>query len=53
LILHGSAKIQINEDFFKLAPLDAVYVSGNDLHQLINIGANPLGFICIIPRLEA
>jgi len=52
LILHGCAKIQINEENYELNPLDAVYVSGDDLHQLINVGENPLGFICIIPRLE-
>jgi len=53
LILHGRAKAQINEDYHELNSLDAVFVSGDDLHQLTNIGETPLGFICIIPRLEA
>lgn len=49
LILHGKAKIQINDDFFELNPLDSLYVSGEDLHQITNIGDAPLGFLCIIP----
>lgn len=53
LILHGQAKLQINRDFFVLSALDAMFVSGGDLHQLTNIGEQPLGFLCIIPRLEA
>ena len=52
LILHGRAKLQIKDEFFELSPLDAVFVSGDDLHQLTNIGRQPLGFLCIIPRLD-
>lgn len=52
LILHGRAKIQLNEEFDELNPLDAVFVSGDDLHQVKNSGDGPLGFLCIIPRLE-
>jgi len=52
LILHGQAKLRINEEFYNLAPLDAIFVSGEDLHQLTNIGVQPLGFLCIIPRMN-
>lgn len=52
LILHGQAQIQINESMTDLAPLDAIFVSGGDLHRVINIGEDPLGFICVIPKLE-
>ena len=52
VILHGNAKIQINEDYHMLSPLDAVFVSGGDLHQITNIGDSPLGFLCIIPKVE-
>ena len=52
LILHGTAEIQINDAFFTLHPLDAVFVSGDDLHQVLNNGNKPLGFLCIIPKLE-
>jgi quercetin dioxygenase-like cupin family protein len=50
VILHGTAKVQINEDFHELGPLDAIFISGNDIHQLTNIGDTPLGFLCVITR---
>jgi quercetin dioxygenase-like cupin family protein len=52
VILHGKAKVQINDDFYELGPLDSVFVSGNDIHQFTNISDKPLGFICVIKRLE-
>jgi len=52
VILHGKAKVQINDDFYELGPLDSVFVSGNDIHQFTNIGEGPLGFICVIKRKE-
>jgi quercetin dioxygenase-like cupin family protein len=48
IILQGKAKVQLNEEFVTLEPLDTVYVAGNDLHQFTNIGDEPLGFICVI-----
>ena len=48
IILQGKAKVQLNEEFVTLEPLDAVFVAGNDLHQFTNIGEEPLGFICVI-----
>lgn len=52
VILKGKAKVQINDDFYELGPLDSVFVSGNDIHQFTNIGDGPLSFICVIKRLE-
>lgn len=50
VILHGQARVQIKEDFYELNPLDAIFISGNDIHQLVNIGDTPLGFLCVIMR---
>ena len=50
VILHGKAKIQIKDDFHELGPLDTIFISGDDIHQLINIGETPLGFLCVITR---
>lgn len=50
LILHGQARIQIEEDFFEAKPLDALFIAGSDLHQVANTGDTPLGFLCIIPE---
>jgi quercetin dioxygenase-like cupin family protein len=52
VILHGQARVQINEDFYDLGPLDSVFISGDDIHQFTNIGSTPMGFICVIKRRE-
>ena len=52
LILHGQAKIQIKEEWSDLSPLDAIFIAGGDLHRVVNTGNEPLGFICVIPKLE-
>jgi len=48
LILHGKARVQINDTFTEVGPNDAIFISGNDLHQFVNIGDEPLGFLCVI-----
>jgi len=52
LILHGHARLQINEDFFELHPHDAIFISGDDLHQFVVQGDEPLGFLCVIKAKE-
>lgn len=49
LVLHGQARIQLNDDIHVLNPLDVVFIPGGDEHQLKNVGAETLGFICVIP----
>lgn len=48
IIMHGHARVQINQDFFELHPQDAVFISSNDLHQFTALGNTPLGFLCVI-----
>jgi len=48
VIMHGRARLQINEEFFELNPMDVAYISGNDLHQFMVLGSEPLGFLCVI-----
>jgi len=48
LILHGKARVQINDDFYQVAKNDAVYITGGDLHQFVVEGDDPLGFLCVI-----
>lgn len=48
VILHGHARVQIKDEFYELGPLDAIFISGNDIHQLVNSGDTPLGFLCVI-----
>lgn len=48
LILHGNAKLQLNNEFYEVKPNDAILISGNDLHQFVVQGEEPLGFLCVI-----
>jgi quercetin dioxygenase-like cupin family protein len=48
LILHGYAKLQINKEYFDVRQNDAIFISGNDLHQFVVEGNEPLGFLCVI-----
>jgi quercetin dioxygenase-like cupin family protein len=49
VILHGKARVKIEAQTHELNPYDSVFLSGNDHHQIINIGETSLGFICVIP----
>ena len=49
VILHGKAQMEIENETFELNSLDSVFISGNDHHQIQNIGETSLGFICVIP----
>ena len=48
MILHGKARVQLNDDSFEVEPYDAIFISGEDLHQFVVIGDEPLGFLCVI-----
>lgn len=48
LVMHGHAKLQLNDDFFDVHPHDAIFISSNDLHQFVVQGEDPLGFLCVI-----
>jgi len=52
LILHGHARLQLNNNFFDVHPNDAIFISGNDLHQFVVQGDEPLGFLCVIKAKE-
>jgi len=49
VILHGKARVRIEEETYDLQPFDSVFISGNDHHQVNNTGETSLGFICVIP----
>lgn len=53
LVMHGRARVQLNDDFFEVGPMDAIYISGDDLHQFTVLGDEPLGFICVIKNKES
>ena len=52
LILRGHTRLQLNSEFFEVHPNDAIFISGNDLHQFVAKGDDPLGFLCVIKAKE-
>ncbi len=50
IILQGKGEVQIGAETIAVEPYDAVFISGNELHQFRNTADVPLGFICIIPK---
>jgi quercetin dioxygenase-like cupin family protein len=52
VVMHGRARLQLNADFFEVGPLDAIYISGGDLHQFTVTGNEALGFMCVIKNKE-
>lgn len=49
LIMQGKGEILIDKEITPVSQGDVIYIPPNALHQLINPGENPLGFLCVIP----
>lgn len=47
VIVRGKGRVQVNDRFYDVGPMDVVYVAGNDLHQFTNTGEDPFVFICM------
>jgi quercetin dioxygenase-like cupin family protein len=52
LILHGRALLKVEDEEYELGPRDIAYISPWEHHSLTTIGAEPLGFLCVIPNKE-
>ncbi len=52
VILHGRARILLGSQEVEVGPRDAVYISPDEVHQLRQVGEEPLGFLCIVPPKE-
>lgn len=48
-ILHGRARLRLNDTEHELNAGDVVYISGNDIHQFFSVGEEPFGFLCVVP----
>lgn len=48
VIVHGRARLQLNDTFYEMEPWDSVFISGNDIHQFSCISEEPMGFLCVI-----
>lgn len=52
VILRGRGQALLGEEEYQIAFGDVLYIPPNEVHQLRNIGEEPLGFLCIIPSRE-
>lgn len=52
LILHGHARVLCNGEEHHVGPMDVIYVSPDDVHHFITEGDEPLGFLCVIPKIK-
>ena len=52
LILHGKARVVVEDLEYELGPNDVIYISPWERHSLTPIGNEPLGFLCVIPNKE-
>lgn len=49
-ILRGKARVILGRDVVEVGVGDVVYIPPNEEHQFENIGGEPLGFLCAVPR---
>ena len=48
-ILHGRARLRVDDEDYELSAGDVVYIAGNEVHQFFTIGEEPFGFVCVVP----
>ena len=51
-ILKGKARLTLEGAAHDLGPGDVAHIAPNEVHQLENIGGDPLGFLCVIPPIS-
>jgi quercetin dioxygenase-like cupin family protein len=52
VVLHGQGRVLLDNDWNEIAQGDVIYISPNERHQLVNTGAEPLGFLCVITAVR-
>ena len=52
LILHGRAKVLLGNETMEVGPRDIVFIPPDEIHQLVPVSEEPLGFLCVIPWKE-
>ncbi len=48
-VLHGRARLRLDEKEHELNAGDVVYIPGNEVHQFFALGEEPFGFLCVVP----
>jgi quercetin dioxygenase-like cupin family protein len=49
MVLRGTGKVRLGDAEHAIGFGDVVYVAPGELHQFVNTGAEPLGFLCVVP----
>ncbi len=49
IVLHGTGQVRIADEITDVKPYDVVFIESNELHQFVNPGKKPFGFVCVIP----
>jgi quercetin dioxygenase-like cupin family protein len=52
IVMHGRARLQLNDTFDEVTSYDAIFISGGDLHQFVQLGSEPFGFLCVIKAIS-
>lgn len=48
-VLHGHARLYLENQDHIIHAGDVIYISGNEIHQFFTVGEEPFGFLCIVP----
>lgn len=49
LVMHGKARVMIDDSYDEVNPGDVVYIKSWERHQFENLTEEPFTFLCIIP----
>ncbi len=52
VVLRGQGKVLLDSEWHDIITGDVVYIEPDQRHQLQNTGAEPLGFLCVIPAVR-
>lgn len=50
LVLRGSGKVRLGDEWSKVGPFDAVLVLPNTPHQFVAANDEPLGILCVVDK---
>jgi len=51
-IIEGPAGVKSNEGITPLKPGTAIFIPGNEMHSLVNLGKETVRLICCIPNVQ-
>lgn len=48
-VLHGRARLRLDNNEYEIGAGDVIYIPGNEIHQFFALGDGPFGFLCVVP----